>query len=163
MKTKANLLMGALCVLVYSNVHGQSAEKNRTDEHRVLTSLTFQQNDAEDAMNFYVGLFDGAEIIRVDRWGEQAAEREGSIMQAVFELKGHHFMVSDSPPIHDWDFSPAVSIYVDFESDEEIEEVYSGLSENGEVAMPLDNYGFSRKFAWVIDQFGVSWQLNLEE
>lgn len=163
MKTKANLLMGALCVLVYSNVHGQSAEKNRTDEHRVLTSLTFQQNNAEDAMNFYVGLFDGAEIIRVDRWGEQAAEREGSIMQAVFELKGHRFMVSDSPPIHDWDFSPAVSIYVDFESDEEIEEVYSGLSENGEVAMPLDNYGFSRKFAWVIDQFGVSWQLNLEE
>lgn len=163
MKTKAKLLMGALCVLVYSNVHGQSAEKNRSDKHKVLTSLTFQQNDAEDAMNFYVGLFDGAEIIRIDRWGEEAAEREGSIMQAVFELKGHRFMVSDSPPIHNWDFSPAVSIYVDFESDEEIEEVYSGLSENGEVAMPLDNYGFSRKFAWVIDQFGVSWQLNLEE
>ncbi len=163
MKVKAKVLMGALCVLVYSNGHGQSTEKKLTDKHRVLTSLTFQKNDAEEAMKFYVGLFDDAEVIRIDRWGEQAAEREGSIMQAVFELKGHRFMVSDSPPIHDWDFSPAVSIYVDFESDEEIEEVYSGLSENGEVAMPLDNYGFSRKFAWVIDQFGVSWQLNLDE
>ncbi len=37
---------------------------------------------------------------------------------------------------------------------------FSKLSENGNVTMPLNNYGFSQKFAWVIDQFGISWQLN---
>lgn len=83
-------------------------------------------------------------------------------MQGIFELDGNLFMCSDSPPVHDWDFTPAVSNYVNCKNDSEIERLFSKLSENGTVAMPLNNYGFSQKFAWVIDPYGVSWQLNLK-
>ncbi|HLW62383.1 MAG TPA: VOC family protein [Flavobacterium sp.] len=82
-------------------------------------------------------------------------------MHATFELNGQLFMCSDSPPIHNWDFSPAISNYVECENEEEINQLWSKLSENGQVAMPLNNYGFSKKFGWVIDRFGVSWQLNV--
>lgn len=133
-----------------------------TAKQRILTSLTFQKNDAEQAMNFYVELFDAARIIDVQRWGKDGPGKEGTIMQALFELNGQVFMCSDSPPVHHWTFTPAVSIYVECETEGELERLFQRLSENGEVAMPLDNYGFSQKFGWVIDRFGVSWQLNLQ-
>jgi len=83
-------------------------------------------------------------------------------MQATFELDGNLFMCSDSPPVHNWDFTPALSNYIECENENELERLFSRLSENGELTMPLNNYGFSQKFGWVIDQFGVSWQLNLK-
>ena len=83
-------------------------------------------------------------------------------MQATFELDGNLFMCSDSPAVHDWDFSPAVSSYLECDDEAEMARLFSKLAENGNVTMPLNNYGFSQKFCWVIDQFGVSWQLNLE-
>ena len=67
-----------------------------------------------------------------------------------------------APPIHDWDFTPAVSNYVECEDESELERLFTKLSENGKVMMPLNNYGFSQKFGFVEDKFGVSWQLNLQ-
>jgi predicted 3-demethylubiquinone-9 3-methyltransferase (glyoxalase superfamily) len=131
-------------------------------ENRMITSLTFQDNNAEKAMTFYVELFDNSRIIRVERWAKGGPVEEGRIMQATFELNGNLFMCSDSPPVHDWDFTPAVSNYIECKDEKEIERLFTSLSEDGNVAMPLNNYGFSRKFGWVIDQFGISWQLNLE-
>jgi predicted 3-demethylubiquinone-9 3-methyltransferase (glyoxalase superfamily) len=113
-------------------------------------------------MNFYVSLFDNSKITDIRRWGKDGPGKEGTIMQARFELNGHKFMCSDSPPVHPWDFTPAVSNFVECRNEDEIQTLFSKLSENGAVAMPLDNYGFSQKFAWVIDPFGVSWQLNLQ-
>lgn len=129
---------------------------------RIITSLTFQKNDAEEAMNFYISLFDNSKIIHVQRWEKGGMGKEGSIMLAIFELNGQKFMCSDSPPVHNWDFTPAVSNYVECVNAEEIKTLFSKLSEGGIVTMPLDSYGFSQKFAWVIDKFGVSWQLNLK-
>ena len=71
-------------------------------------------------------------------------------------------MCSDSPPVHDWNFSPAVSNYVECESETELQKLFANLSENGKVTMPLSNYGFSTKFGWTIFQIGVSLQLNWE-
>ena len=82
-------------------------------------------------------------------------------MQATFELEGNLFMCSDSPPVHNWDFSPAISNYLECENEEELERLFSKLSVNGTVTMPLNNYDFSQKFGLLIDQYGVSWQLNL--
>ena len=130
-------------------------------KNQMIRSLTFQDNRAEDAMNFYVALFDNSRIIKLQRWQEGGPGVVGSIMQATFELDGNLFMCSDSPPVHDWDFSPAVSNYLECENEDELERLFSKLSENGKVMMPLNNYGFSQKFGWVIDQFGVSWQFNL--
>lgn len=131
-------------------------------KNQFITSLTFQDGNAEKAMNFYVELFDNSKIIKVQYWEKNAPVEEGKIMQATFELNGNLFMCSDSPAVHDWDFSPAVSTFVECENENEIEQLFSKLSENGKVTMPLNNYGFSKKFAWVIDQFGVSWQLNFK-
>jgi len=131
-------------------------------KNQIATFLTFQDNNAERAMNFYVGLFDNAKIIEIKRWGKNGAAEEGKIMHATFDLNGKRFMCSDSPPIHDWDFSPAVSNFIECDNERELERLFSKLSEKGSVTMPLNDYGFSKKFGWVIDQFGISWQLNLK-
>ena len=131
-------------------------------ENQMIRSLTFQDGNAENAMNFYVELFENSKIINVSRWGNGAPVAKGKIMQATFELNGNLFMCSDSPPVHDWDFSPAVSNYINCENEDEMSRLFSKLSENGKITMPLNNYGFSQKFGWVIDQFGISWQLNLK-
>lgn len=128
---------------------------------KTIPFLTFQKNDAEQAMNFYVNLFENSKIIHLQRWGKDGPGKEGTVMHAEFELNGQRFMCSDSPPIHNGDFTPAVSNYVVCETEAELERLFTTLSENRIVAMPLDTYGFSKKFGWVIDQFGVSWQLNL--
>ena len=128
---------------------------------QIKTFLTFQKEDAEDAMNFYVRLFNNSRIIDIKRWGKEESGKEGTIMLATFSLNGNLFMCSDSPPIHDWDFTPGVSNWVDCKSDEEIERLYSELSVDANVIFPLDSYSFSPKFAFLEDKFGVSWQLNL--
>lgn len=131
-------------------------------KQQITTFLTFQKSNAEQAMNFYVELFDNSKIINVQRWGKEGPVEEGKIMHATFNLNGNLFMCSDSPPIHDWDFTPAVSNYIECENEIELENLFEKLSENGKIMMPLNNYGFSQKFGFVEDQFGVSWQLNLQ-
>ncbi len=128
---------------------------------QIATFLTFQDNNAENAMNFYVELFDNSKIIEVQRWTVGGPVEEGKIMVAKFNLNGSLFMCSDSPPIHEWNFTPAVSNFINCKDEKELETLFSKLSDNGKVMMPLDNYGFSQKFGFVEDQFGVSWQLNL--
>ncbi|WP_414655483.1 VOC family protein, partial [Flavobacterium sp.] len=58
--------------------------------------------------------------------------------------------------------TPAVSIYVNCDSEEEINILYNKLLEGGNALMPIDNYGFSTKFGWVADKYGLSWQVNLK-
>jgi len=70
-------------------------------------------------------------------------------------------MAFDSPAPHNFTFTPAISLFVTCETEEELGRLYAALLEDGEVAMPLGEYGFSRRFGWVVDRFGVSWQLNL--
>ena len=137
-------------------------EKSNNMKGQIATFLTFQKEDAEQAMNFYVELFDNSEIDDLKRWGKDGPGKEGTIMHATFNLNGKQFMCSDSPAIHDWGFTPAVSNYVECSDESELERLFTKLSENGKVMMPLNNYGFSQKFGFVEDQFGISWQLNLQ-
>ncbi len=127
----------------------------------ISTFFTFQKEDAEEAMNLYISLFEDSKIVDLVRWGENAPGKEGTIMTAKFILSGKQYMCSDSPPVHAWDFSPAVSNFVDCKSESELDRLYAALSEDGQVMMPAGNYGFSQKFGWVQDKFGISWQLNL--
>ncbi len=128
---------------------------------QIATFLTFQKGDAEKAMNRYIELFDNSEIIQINRWGKDGPGTEGTIMHATFSLNGNLFMCSDSPAIHEWSFTPAVSNFIECDDEDEITRLFTKLSENGELMMPLDNYGFSKQFAFIEDQFGISWQLNL--
>jgi len=119
------------------------------------------QGQAEAAMNFYVSLFPGSEVIEIVRYGPGATGPEGSVMKATYSVAGQMVMCIDSPTKHDFTFTPAISFFVDCDSEEEIARLCSALLEGGAALMPLASYGFSRKFAWVNDRFGVSWQLNL--
>lgn len=116
---------------------------------------------AEEAMNFYLSIFEGASISHITRYDANEAGKEGSVQQAIFTLNGQTFMCIDSPIKHDFTFTPALSLYITCDTEEEIDRLYGALSIGGAVLMPINAYPFSQKFAWFNDQFGVSWQLNL--
>jgi predicted 3-demethylubiquinone-9 3-methyltransferase (glyoxalase superfamily) len=126
----------------------------------VATQLMFE-GTAEEAMNFYVSLFDGSEIRRVQRYGPGELGAEGTIKKAEFTVAGHPMACIDSPVKHGFTFTPSISIFVDCNDQDELDAAFERLSGGGKVLMPLDNYGFSTRFGWVADRFGVSWQLNL--
>lgn len=119
------------------------------------------EGHAEKAMNFYVSLFKGSKIVHVERYGPCQHGAEGTVKIADFNLAGHELRCIDSPMKHGFTFTPSISLFVECESEEELEHAFQQLSEGGGVLMPLGNYGFSTKFGWVNDRFGVSWQLNL--
>ncbi len=74
---------------------------------------------------------------------------------------GQTVRCTDSFVKHAFAFTPAFSLFLDCGSIEQIEQLFAKLSEGGSVDMPLGSYGFSRRFGWLNDRFGVSWQLNL--
>ncbi|WP_214627162.1 VOC family protein [Paenibacillus agaridevorans] len=127
---------------------------------KINTFLMFE-GQAEEAMNFYISLFEDSEVLSMTKYGPEGPGREGSIIHASFALKGQTYMCIDSHVKHDFTFTPAISLYVHCESEEEIDTLYGKLSDGGGPLMPLGDYGFSKKFAWVADRFGVTWQLNL--
>jgi len=129
---------------------------------RVTPFLMFQDGRAEEAINRYIEVFGDGSIVMMQKYGENPiGAPEGSIQHAVFEIYGQRIGVTESPIKHPFEFTPAVSLFVDFDSGEELDRVFAELSEDGFVMMPLDNYGFSERFAFIQDRYGVSWQLNL--
>ena len=130
-------------------------------KQKTTTFLMFQDGRAEEAMNFYLSLFDNAEVVSITRFGSEGPGAEGSVMHAIFTLAGQQYMCSDSPVQHGFDFTPSISLWVDCADEAEIDRLFAVLSEKGKVMMPLGEYGWSRKFGWVGDRFGISWQLNL--
>ncbi|MCC4285445.1 VOC family protein [Marinobacter salarius] len=130
----------------------------------IKTSLMFvgeQAGKAEEAIKFYTSLFPGSEIIDLQRYEADEHEPEGSAKMARFTINGTEFMALDSHLDHQFTFTPSMSLYVECESMSEIEKAFRALAEGGSELMPLDNYGFSQKFGWLNDRYGVSWQLNL--
>ncbi|PAE07796.1 hypothetical protein CHI12_09285 [Terribacillus saccharophilus] len=128
---------------------------------KVTPFLMFQDGKAEEAMNYYISLIEDSEIKSITRYGANEPGDEGTVMLAVFSLKGQEFMCIDSNVTHQFSFTPSFSIYVTCDTEKELDELYQKLNEDGLERMPLDNYGFSKKFGWTDDKFGVSWQLNL--
>jgi predicted 3-demethylubiquinone-9 3-methyltransferase (glyoxalase superfamily) len=123
--------------------------------------LMFQGGSAQAALDLYFATFPDSGFVRVERYAEGQGGAVGSIKVAVFTLCGREFMCSDSPVKHAFSFTPSSSIFVELDSPEELERVFGVLSEGGQVLMPLNDYGFSKRFGWLNDRFGVSWQLNL--
>ncbi len=127
----------------------------------VATALMFD-GVAEKAMNLYVSLFRDSHINRMEQYGPGEQGAEGTIKVADFALGGHHLKCMDSPIKHDFTFTPSISIFVECSDEPELENAFKQLSEGGQVLMPLDDYGFSKRFGWVNDRFGVTWQHNLQ-
>jgi predicted 3-demethylubiquinone-9 3-methyltransferase (glyoxalase superfamily) len=126
-----------------------------------ITTFLMFEGRAEEAMGFYVSLFPDSRIVDVSRYGAEGPGPKGTVMRADFILRGRPFMCIDSPVKHAFSFTPSMSLFVDCENEAEIDRLFASLSEQGKVMMPLDAYPFARKFAWISDRFGVSWQLSL--
>jgi len=70
-------------------------------------------------------------------------------------------MAMDSVVPHPFNFTPSISFLIQCESEDEITSLFGALVDSGRTLMPLGDYGFSHRFGWLDDRFGVSWQLNL--
>lgn len=128
---------------------------------KIMPFLMFQDGIAEEAMNFYTTMISDSKITSISRYEANETGDEGTIRQATFSLKGQEFMCIDSNVKHEFTFTPSFSIYMTCDSEDEINHLYETLLQDGQALMPLNDYGFSQKFGWLNDRYGVSWQLNL--
>lgn len=128
-----------------------------------ITPWLWFDTRAEEAAELYTSAFENATLRSVSHYTEASAEAsgrpEGSVMTAEFELEGLGFVALNGGPR--FRFTPAVSFFVSCGSVDEIDGLYETLGDGGEVLMPLQEYPFSERYAWIADRYGVSWQLNL--
>jgi predicted 3-demethylubiquinone-9 3-methyltransferase (glyoxalase superfamily) len=141
-------------------------EEKMSNYQQKITPYLWFDNQAEEAMNFYTSLFNDSKIVAINRLPEgfnegPMAGMEGKVIHGLFELAGYRFMALDGGPL--FKFTPAVSFFVNCDTEGEIDALWAGLAEGGEVAMPLQAYPFSPKFGWIQDKYGLSWQLNLAQ
>lgn len=127
---------------------------------QMKTHVMFQ-GDADDALALYRSVFPTFEITVEDRYGAGEALPEGAIKLAAARFAGHELMIYNSPPIHEFSFTPAVSLFVELDSESALETAFSQLSKDGQVLMPVGDYGFNARHGWLVDTFGLSWQLSL--
>jgi predicted 3-demethylubiquinone-9 3-methyltransferase (glyoxalase superfamily) len=121
----------------------------------------FEGGIAEDAMRSYLEIFGDGEIERIERYQAGEPGPEGTIKQAVFRVGDQRLRCLDSPVAHAFTFTPSISLFVECETAERVDELAGRLADGGSSLMPLDTYPFSPRYAWVTDRFGVSWQLYL--
>ncbi|MEM6391835.1 MAG: VOC family protein [Planctomycetota bacterium] len=130
-------------------------------QSRVTPFLMFQDGNAEAAMRFYISIFPDGRFLQFETHEAGGVALEGKVLLATIEIAGQEVRFSDSPPVHDFDFTPSMSLYVHCAHQEELDRLAAALVDGGEFLMPPADYGFSQKFAFVKDRFGVSWQLNV--
>ena len=113
------------------------------------------QGRCEEALTFYAATLPGCRIVSLDR------KPDGTVAMARLSIGGLEILANDSPPVHDFDFTPSTSTFVTVDSADEVDRLTAALGEDGKVLMPANDYGFSQRFGWAQDRFGVSWQINL--
>jgi predicted 3-demethylubiquinone-9 3-methyltransferase (glyoxalase superfamily) len=117
-----------------------------TTTQRITPFLWFN-GTAEDAMNFYVSIFKNSKVGSVSRYGDAGPGPKGTVMSATFELDGQKFMALNGGP--EFPFTPAISFFVNCETQEEIDELWDKLSAGGEKG----------RCGWLKDKYGLSWQI----
>ena len=129
---------------------------------QATTFLMFQGGKAEEALTFYAETVPGTHIVELERFGPGGPGPEGTVLRGRAVIAGLPVMVHDSFITHAFDFTPSISFWVDCDDEAQIDAIAARLLEGGQALMPLGSYGWSRKFGWVSDRFGISWQLNLQ-
>jgi predicted 3-demethylubiquinone-9 3-methyltransferase (glyoxalase superfamily) len=115
-------------------------------QKKITTFLTFDGR-AEEAVDFYTSIFDGSRIVSTSRYGPAGPGAEGSLMTATFELAGQELVALNGGP--GFTFSQGISLFVDCETQEEVDDLWERLSDGGEQG----------PCGWLTDRFGVSWQI----
>ncbi len=139
-----------------------------TIKQKIIPHLRYN-NDAKEAAEFYTSIFPASKIVNIDISHDSQA---GDLHKVSFELWGEKFIAADAGP--DFKFTPAISFMVNFDplffesspSQEEaaikkLDEIWEKLSEGGMVMMPVGEYPFSKRYGWIQDKYGLSWQLIL--
>jgi predicted 3-demethylubiquinone-9 3-methyltransferase (glyoxalase superfamily) len=112
-----------------------------------ITPFLWFDGKAEEAMNFYVSIFKNSKTGRVTRWGEGGPGPKGTVMSATFQLDGQDFFALNGGP--HFSFTPAISFFVNCETQQEVDELWEKLSEGGE----------KQRCGWLKDKYGLSWQI----
>ena len=129
-------------------------------EQKIVPNLWFD-SEAEEAANFYASIFKNSRVGRLDYYGDSGAEvsgkKKGSVVTVDFELCGQKFVGINGGPY--FTFSPAMSLAVRCETVEEVDAIWKKLLSGGKVLMDIGEYPFSKRYGWLQDKYGLSWQL----
>jgi predicted 3-demethylubiquinone-9 3-methyltransferase (glyoxalase superfamily) len=112
-----------------------------------ITPFLWFNDNAEEAIHFYNSIFKNSKTVSITRYGEGGPAPKGTLMSATFELEGQTFMALNGGP--HFNFTPAISFFVNCETQEEVDELWEKLSEGGEEG----------RCGWLEDKYGVSWQI----
>lgn len=125
---------------------------------RHITSNLWFDTQSEEAVNFYISLFDNSKIIK-----QQILKNtpSGDPVLLDFQLNNLRFTAIDGGPM--FQLNPSISIMVSCENADQVDELYHKLAEGGSDLMPLDTYPFSPRYAWVADRFGLTWQIMVDD
>src|SRR3989442_9526210 len=112
-----------------------------------ITPFLWFDGKAEEATKFYVSIFKNSKIVDVTRYGEEGPGPKGSVMSVTFQLDGQEFFALNGSP--EFSFTPAISFFVNCETQQEVDELWERLSEGGE----------KQRCGWLKDKYGLSWQV----
>ena len=112
-----------------------------------ITTFLWFNNQAEEAMNFYVSIFRNSKVVSLTRYGEAGSGPKGSVMTAAFQLEGQEFVALNGGP--QYTFSPAISFVVNCESQQEVDDLWDKLAAGGR----------PQQCGWLTDRYGLSWQI----
>ena len=112
-----------------------------------ITPFLWFNDNAEEAMNFYISIFRNSRIVSVTRYGEAGPGPKGSVMTGKFQLEGQEFVALNGGP--HFKFTEAISFVVNCETQEEVDKFWEKLSEGGEES----------QCGWLKDRYGLSWQI----
>lgn len=135
--------------------------KSRTAGKKIIPHLWFDK-EAKEAAEFYTSLFSNSKVTDLTTLHDTPS---GDCDVVSFELRGQPFMAISAGPY--FKFNPSVSFVVNFDPSKEkdakenIDAVWEKLSKGGKVLMPIQEYPFSKRYGWVQDKYGLSWQLIL--
>ena len=133
-------------------------------EQKIVPSLWFDK-EAEEAAKFYTSLFKNSEIRDIARYSgagqEVHGQEAGVVMTAEFALDGFMFSALNGGPT--FKFNPSISFFVNRQSEDEVDALWEELAQDGSVLMPLQAYPFSKRYGWVADRYGLSWQVSLSD
>jgi predicted 3-demethylubiquinone-9 3-methyltransferase (glyoxalase superfamily) len=113
---------------------------------KITTFLSFE-SQAEEAMNLYTSVFKNSKITSVNRSGKNGPGPEGALFTGTFEIEGQSFSVLNGGPM--FKFEMGISLFVNCETQEEVDLLWEKLSEGGEKS----------RCGWLKDRFGVWWQI----
>jgi predicted 3-demethylubiquinone-9 3-methyltransferase (glyoxalase superfamily) len=112
-----------------------------------ITPFLWFDDKAEEAMHFYVSIFENSKVGTISRYGDAGPGPKGSAMSVTFELEGQQFMALNGGPLYK--FSPAISLFVSCETQEEVDELWAKLTAGGK----------EDRCGWLVDKYGLSWQI----